>query len=427
MQCDYACGSEEHGIARRQFLGGLGAGAVVGGLGAMAQPAAAKELASQQKRILCVFMAGGLSQLESWDPKPKTDTGGPFRAIPTSVPGTHISELLPLTAQQMHHLAIVRSINTKENDHGKGRYAMIHGRRQTPAADYPHIGAVTAKALSNEAASLPGHIHISPGGAGGRGNNASYLGPKYASIVLGNGNPPQNSSRDKSLASEADQRRNDFRRKLNQRFTARRRTAETDAYTYNYEQAQQLMRQREVFDVTKEPAADMERYGKHDFGRHCLLARRLLENEITFVQVTHSNYDTHNENFNFHLEQVGEFDRSFAALVHDLADRGMLESTLIVVMSEFGRTPRINARYGRDHWGTAWSVVLGGGRIHPGAVYGKTNKNGTAVADKEVDHGHLFHTYLQAVGLDSFESFNVGGRKLPMADPSTTPIDELLV
>lgn len=393
----------------------------------MAQPAAAKELASQQKRVLCIFMAGGLSQLESWDPKPKTDTGGPFRAIPTSVPGTHISELLPLTAQQMQHLAIVRSVNTKENDHGKGRYAMIHGRRKTASADYPHIGAVTARALSSEADSLPGHIHISPGGAGGRGNNASYLGPKYSSIVLGNGNPPQNSARDKSLGSDADQRRNDFRRKLNQRFTSRRRTAETDAYTYNYEQAQQLMRRREVFDVTKEPAADLERYGKYDFGRHCLLARRLLENNITFVQVSHSNYDTHNENFNFHLEQVGEFDRSFAALVNDLADRGMLESTLIVVMSEFGRTPRINARYGRDHWGTAWSVVLGGGRIHPGAVYGKTNKNGTAVSDKEVDHGHLFHTYLQAVGLDSTDSFNVGGRKLPMADPSTAGIDELLV
>ena len=116
----------------------------------------------------------------------------------------------------------------------------------------------------------------------------------------------------------------------------------TDAFTYSFEQAQQLMQQRDVFDVTKEPAKDLERYGKHDFGRHCLLARRLLENGITFVQVTHSNYDTHNENFDFHIEQLGEFDRSFASFVADLADRGMLDSTLIVVLSEFGRTPNIN-------------------------------------------------------------------------------------
>lgn len=430
MRCDYACGTEEHGIARRNFLGGLAAGSagvVVGGLGALAQPAAAKELAAQQKRVLVVFMAGGLSQLESWDPKPKTDTGGPFRAIPTSVPGTHISELLPMTAQHMHHLAIVRSVNTRQNDHGKGRYMMVHGRAQTPASEYPHVGAVMAKALADGKSSLPGHIHISPGGSGGRRNDAAYLGPQFASVVLGGGKPPQNSSRPEDLTADADLRRNDFRRKLNERFTARRRTAETDVYTYNYEQAQKLMRQRDVFDVSKESGKDHERYGKHDFGRHCLLARRLLENNISFVQVSHSNYDTHNENFNFHLEQVGEFDRSFAALVGDLAVRGMLESTLIVVMSEFGRTPKINARYGRDHWGTAWSVVLGGGRIHPGAVYGSTNKNGTTVSDKEVDHGHLFHTYLQAVGLDSTGSFNIGGRELPMADPATTVIDELLV
>jgi len=186
------------------------------------------------------------------------------------------------------------------------------------------------------------------------------------------------------------------------------------------------MKQRAVFDVEKESEKDHERYGKFDFGKHCLLARRLLENDITFVQVEHSNYDTHNENFNFHLEQLGEFDRSFSTLIGDLHDRGMLDSTLVVVMSEFGRTPRINARYGRDHWGTAWSVCLGGCRVQPGAVIGKTNDNGTAVADREVDHGNLFHTYLAAVGLDSSGNFKAGGRELPMADPAKSTISELL-
>ena len=185
------------------------------------------------------------------------------------------------------------------------------------------------------------------------------------------------------------------------------------------------------FDVSKETEKDHDRYGRDahggNFGQHCLLARRLLENGITFVQVEHSNYDTHNDNFNFHLEQLGEFDRAFAALIQDLHDRGMLESTLVVVMSEFGRTPKINQNYGRDHFGTAWSMCMAGCRVHPGAVIGKTNDTGTAVVDREVDHGDLFHTYLAAVGLDSTDSFHVDGREIPMADPAKSAIDELLI
>jgi uncharacterized protein (DUF1501 family) len=186
------------------------------------------------------------------------------------------------------------------------------------------------------------------------------------------------------------------------------------------------MQRREVFDITKEPEADHARYGKHDFGRHCLLARRLIEHGVTFVQVSHSNYDTHNENFDFHIEQLGEFDGPFATLVADLAERGLLDHTLIVVLSEFGRTPNINLYYGRDHWGTAWSVCMGGAGLARGAVIGKTNANGTAVEDRQVDHGNLFHTYLQAVGLDSTGTFDVGGRPVPMADPASEGIKELL-
>jgi hypothetical protein len=428
MKCSYACQSEEHRIARRTFLGGLvaGAGAVVGGLGTLTQPALGEQLAKSQKRIIVINMHGGLSQLESWDPKPGTDTGGPFRAIATSVPGLHISELLPETAKIMHHLAVVRSINTAENDHGKGAYMMVTGRRQTPGAVFPEIGAVAAKALSTESSSLPGHIRITPGGGGGRGNDSAYLGPKYASIALDNGKAPENSSRLASLSELSDQERQAFRRKANDHFMSRRRTAMTDAYTSNYEQALLLMQQNHVFDLSKEPEQDHVRYGKHDFGRHCLLARRLIENNVSFVQVSHSNYDTHNENFNFHFEQVGEFDGPFATLVADLADRGLLQNTLIVVLSEFGRTPTINQYYGRDHWGTAWSVVMGGCRVHPGAVYGKTNANGTAVSDLQVDHAQLFHTYLQAVDVDSSQSFDIAGRQLPIADPASGPIKDLL-
>jgi hypothetical protein len=429
MKIHYACGSAEHGIARRQFLGTMaaaGAGAITGGLGVFSNPAIANQLRSDQKRIVVFNMHGGLSQLESWDPKPGTATGGPFRAIPTSVPGIHISELMPQTAQQMHHLCLVRGVNTSEDDHGKGTYMMLTGRRQTPASDYPQIGAVAAKTLAPVESSLPGHILITPGGGGGRGNDAAYLGPKFSSIQLGNGNPPQNTTRPEGITEASEMARQDFRRQVNERFLNRRRTAVTEAFTYSFEQAQQLMQQREVFDVTKEPEADAERYGKYDFGRHCLLARRLLEKGITFVQLSHSNYDTHNENFNFHIEQLGEFDRSFACFVSDLAARGMLDSTLIVVLSEFGRTPNINLYYGRDHWSKSWSVCLAGCRIPGGAAYGSTNADGTEVTDKQVDHGALFHTYLQAAGVDSTASFDIDGRMMPIADPAASPIEELL-
>lgn len=430
MRCDYACQGFEHGIQRRRFLGvsmGAAASSVVGGLGLFGSPLAAGELNRQQKRVVVFNMHGGLSQLESWDPKPGTTTGGPFLAIPTSVPGIHISELMPLTAKQMHHLCIARGVNTAEDDHGKGAYMMTTGRREMPGADYPKIGAVVAKALTPADSPMPGHILISPGGSGGRGNDAAYLGPQYSSMALGNGNPPANTQRPEAISETGDASRNDFRRKIDERFLSRRRTALTDAYTYSYEQALRLMTQRDAFDVSKEPAADIERYGTHDFGRHCLLARRLLEQGVTFVQVVHSNYDTHNENFNFHLEQVGEFDRGFANFVADIADRGMLDSTLIVVLSEFGRTPRINLFYGRDHWSKAWSVCLAGCRVPRGALYGKTNDEGTEVVDGQVDHASLFHTYLQAVGVDSTSTFEVDGREMPIADPAAQAVAGLLV
>ena len=427
--CEYSCRTAEHVISRRRFvqsLAGAGAAAVLPGFGVFNSPTMAAELARTQKRMLVINMAGGLSQLESWDPKPGTATGGPFRAIPTSVPGIHISELLPKTAKVMHHLALIRSINTHEDDHGKGDYIMQTGRRKTPVQDYPVLGAVVAKCLDGSADSaMPGHIVITPGG-GGRNADSAYLGPRYASVVLGNGKPPQFSERPQGLAEDASICANDLRRKVNDRFALRRRTAQTDAYTQSYEQGLELVKQREAFDLTKESAQDQERYGSHDFGRHCLLARRLIEKGITYVRVTHANYDTHCENFNFHFEQVGEFDGPFSTLVTDLHDRGLLEHTLIVVLSEFGRTPNINQLYGRDHWSKGWSICLGGTGIQRGALIGATNETGQEVKERQVDGGHLFHTYLAALGIKPTGSFAVAGQKMPVADPAFEPIDELL-
>ena len=429
MRCTYACDSPEHTMARRKFLAGMAAsaaGSMAGGLGIFGGRAAAGQLQQDQKRVVVFFMHGGLSQLESWDPKPGTDTGGPFRSIETSVPGIRISELLPSVAKQMHHLCLVRGVNTSEDDHGKGQYYVMTGRRQSPAADYPTLGAVCARTMAPEEAAMPGHIVLLPWGGGGRGSDSAYLGPKYSSIRLGGGQPPQHTTRPGQVTESMDAARHDFRRRVNERFLSRRRTAVTEAYTYSYEQALRLMKQKDVFDVSKEPKKDFERYGQTELGRQCLMARRLLEKGATYLQVWHSNYDTHNENFNFHIEQLGEFDLAFAALVADLHDRGMLESTLIVVNSEFGRTPNINHLYGRDHWSHAWSVVMAGARVHRGAAYGKTNDRGTEVVDGQVDSANLFHTYLQAVGVDSTDSFEVEGREMPIADPASKVIKPIL-
>jgi Protein of unknown function (DUF1501) len=427
-RCQYACRTADHAIGRRAFLGTAAAGAAgLFGLGDFVAPVAARELASGGKRVLTIFLHGGVSQLETWDPKPRTDTGGPFRAIPTSVPGIHVSELLPHTARQMHRMALVRGVNTAEDEHGRGATIMVTGRRPEPGFEYPHLGAVAAKLLGSGTEELPGHIQIHPGGGGGfNKQDAAFLGPRFASVTLGDGKPPPDLARPVSLSSAADRERDALRKKLNERFAKSRRTAQTEAYTESYDQAAKVVARGDAFDFTREDPRLADRYGRHDFGRHLLLARRLLEQGVTYVSVQHTNYDTHHENFDFHIEQLGEFDGPFATLLDDLADRGMLDSTLVVVMSEFGRTPRINHLYGRDHWSKAWSVALAGAGLQRGTAVGKTNANGTAVVEREVNSGHLFHTYLRAVGQDPTKNFYPNDRPVPVADPKASAISELL-
>ncbi|MFM7151574.1 MAG: DUF1501 domain-containing protein [Gemmataceae bacterium] len=428
MRCNYACGSSEHTLSRRSFLTGVSAGtAGLLGFNGMIQPAAARELSSQQKRVLVVFLSGGVSQLETWDPKPGTNTGGPFQTISTSVPGVHICELLPHTARMMHRMALVRGIDTAEDDHGKGYTIMHTGRREEPGLTYPHLGAACAKFLAREDNPLPGYIHVTPSGGGGvNAADAAFLGPRFASVALDDGQAPANITRPGDLSPEMDLARHRLRLQASQRFLQRRRTAQTEAYTQSYDQASLLMKQKHLFDSSAEPERLRDRYGRHDFGRHCLMARRLLEGGATFVKVSHTNYDTHHENFDFHIEQLGEFDRPFATLLEDLEVRGLLDSTLVIVMSEFGRTPNINRNYGRDHWSRAWSVALAGCGIKGGAVVGKTNPNGTAVTDRMVNGGHLFHTYFRALGLDPKKNYYIDQRPIPMADPKASAITEIL-
>jgi uncharacterized protein (DUF1501 family) len=428
MQCNYACGSAAHLLSRRSFLAGVSAGAA-GALGFsdLVQPAAARALAEGEKRVLVLWLNGGVSQLETWDPKPGTNTGGPFQTIATSVPGIHICELLPCTARWLHRMALVRGINTVEDDHAKGSVIMHTGRRQEPGMTYPHLGSACARLLGRDDNPLPGYIHITPRGNGGvNAADAAFLGPRFASVALDDGKAPANISRPADLGIEADRARQEVRRRASERFLSRRRTAQTEAYTHSYDQAAQLMKQKGLFDTSVEPDSLRQRYGTHDFGRHCLMARRLLAGGATFVKVTHTNYDTHHENFDFHIEQLGEFDRPFATLLEDLDVRGLLDSTLVIVLSEFGRTPTINRNYGRDHWSRAWSIALAGCGIKGGAVVGKTNANGTAVTERMVHGGHLFHTYFKALGLDPKKNYYVDQRPIPRADPKASAITEVL-
>ncbi|MGZ0169189.1 MAG: DUF1501 domain-containing protein [Planctomycetales bacterium] len=427
MKYDPACNSNAHLVSRRSMLGNMVVGAAgVGALGQLIHPLIAAEIEAKKKQVLIFLLNGGLSQFESFDPKPNTDTGGPFRSIPTSVPGTHFCELMPYTAQIADKLAVVRSMFAEKvpGSHGGAREYVVTGRppQQGP---YPWIGPVYSKLLADNE-DLPGNIHITPSRWGPRQDSA-FLGPRHASLVLSGGKPPLNVDRPDLFNKELDDTRYKLRQLADQRFSQRRRTAHTEAYQSSYDQAAQLIRQKDLFDVSKESEKDQLRYGSHDMGRHCLLARRLLQKGVTCVKVTHNNYDSHMENFNFHLEQLGEFDQPFATLMQDLDESGQLDHTLVMLVTEFGRTPVIQPDNGRDHWQGNWSVVLGGCGIQTGGVLGATNDNGTEIVDRPVHVGEMFHTYMRAVGLDPTATHLVGGNNVPIGAPERSAVKELLI
>jgi hypothetical protein len=330
----------------------------------------------------------------------------------------------------MHLLSLVRSINLKADDHSQCRLFMEKGRN-TPFVGavarntgvYPFVGAVAAKYLDSRDTSLPGYIHISTRGI--IDDTAGFLEPQYAQFKLEGVKAPENLDLPKNISKKLYLARNDLRTQLDQQFAARRRKSYIDALGSSFNQASKLMDRKGLFEAEQDPK-DLERYGTHDFARNCILGRTLLERGVTCVKVTHHGYDSHAENFNFHLEQLGEFDKTFATLLGDLEDRGMLEHTLVMIYSEFGRTPKINHRYGRDHWGSAWSIALGGCGIQTGGVVGKTNDKGTEVTDREVHGGHLFQTYLRAVGIDPSQNHDITGRVIPIGDPAVEPVEELL-
>ena len=325
----------------------------------------------------------------------------------------------------MHRLAVIRSVNSGITSHFHGHYALQSGRK---ALGYPVLGSAAARLLEEPEDVLPGYVSLRRDGPKAYTDvgDAGFLGPKYKGVKVINYEPPDNLVRPDGLSESAEQLRERVRRSSDRRFLRGRAPSPIHSYGSTFAKATALMRQRGIFDLAQEPAADRQRYGNHDLGQNCLLARRLLEYGVSCVKVTHHDWDAHQENFHWHQQRCAEFDRLFATLVQDFAARGLLEDTLIVVSGEMGRTPRINHQSGRDHWGTAWSMAMTGCGVKPGVVLGKTNDLGTEVVENEVDTGDLFHTYLTALGLDSAGDYEINGQSNPIADPASAPITQVL-
>jgi len=407
----------------RSTLGGA-VGAAIGGRTVFEAEAAAAAV-PPPKKLLLLFLSGGASQLETFDPKPDSKYGGPFRPIATSIPGIQIGELLPHTATILDRLAVIRSVNTGETSHFRGHYLLQSGRK---VPGYPVLGSVMARLLERPGDELPGYVTMRrhhPQAYTDVGD-AGFLGPRYEGVMIIDGKPPANIARPDAIDAVTVKTRDHIRRLTNRRFLQRRVPRSIQSYSDSYHKADALMRRREVFDLERESAADRARYGDHHFGRNCLLARRLLEAGVHCVKVAHHDWDAHFENFHWQRQRCLEFDRTFVTLLDDFRDRGLLDETLVVIMGEMGRTPRINYYGGRDHWGDAWSMAFAGCGIKPGVLLGKTNALGTEVVDGAVDAGDLFHTILAAMGLDPKANHQVGGRDNPIADPASTVIQEVL-
>ena len=420
------CTPVEHQISRRRFLGAAGALAA-GGLGGIFSARAAEALKADNKQVLFIWLDGGISQLESWDPKPNTLFGGPFRAIPTSVPGTHVSELMPFCAKQMHRLCLVRSLCTKDQDHSSGVGRIQRGDPKNRGVAYPFFGSSIAYLLGPTSSNLPPYVVIKEGRGGFRAEDAGFLGPSFGSLAFGDGKPPEDLLRNAALTEKEDQERNALREIFNRRYAQTRRPSLTEASTHAFDTAQELMRRSDIFDTSRLPEKDKDRYGRSEIGSHMLIARNMLEAGVRFVKVASFGWDTHGDNFNAHASLVPKFDQAFAAILEDLAASGLLQQTLVIAMSEFGRTPRINGHAGRDHWPNAWSIAMAGCGVRAGSVVGATDKLGVSVQDTAYDIGSVFHTWYHALGIDSLShEYKHKGQPLPLAHEEMNPIKEAL-
>ncbi|REK19234.1 MAG: DUF1501 domain-containing protein [Planctomycetota bacterium] len=409
---------------------------------------AAQQPAARRSCIL-LWMNGGPSQMDTFDLKPGHENGGSFQEIATSVPGIKISEHLPKVAAMAEHLAIIRSMSTKEGDHGRATHLLRNGYLPQPPVRYPTLGSLVAHELGDPLAELPNFVSIAPFR---NFNPAAYgpgfLGSQYAPLIVGQDNnagaeegAPEDDLTVADLAppegvgSDTVGERIDMLAWLNNRFVSDHAAPPAVGYQTAYERAIKLMRSKaaKVFDLDEEPAEVREAYGRNRFGQGCLLARRLVERGVPFVEVTLGGvnsigWDTHTGNFETVKDLSGTLDPAWATLMSELDARGLLESTTIVWMGEFGRTPKINQNTGRDHYPAAWTTVLGGGGIRGGQVVGRTSADGTTVEDRKISVPDLLATVCTALGIDPMKQ-NVSnvGRPIRIVDTDAVPIDEVLL
>lgn len=425
------CGSPEHVLHRRSFLqgvlAGLSATVQLGGVGLSAAEPVAAPLRKDGRRVLFIWLAGGASQFETWDPKPGRDTGGPFRSIPTTVPGYRVCELMPQLAGRMKHLAVVRSLNTKISEHGQAADLISTGRPKEGALDYPEIGVVLSKELAVRESALPDYVSFFTTTEGRRRPQVGFLGANHSPLLLEKTVRPEYVDSPAGMSASRHRERESLRSVLSESFAERRAGAElVRGQNSAYQKVRGLMRADHLFNLEKEPLPIRERYGRAPFGEQCLLARRLLEAGVPIVKVARGFWDSHHDNFESHRELVPDFDHVLSVLLDDLHDRGLLASTLVMVLSEFGRTPIINKDVGRDHYAAAWSMALAGAGIRGGTVYGCTDADGKTVKDGESNASDLAATIYKAVGIDPRSEYQVGLRPVPLAKETAQVIEDIL-
>jgi hypothetical protein len=412
-----ACGGADHTLHRRKFLQGVataGAFSLMSWGGLFSLPAFAEQARKTQKRCILLWLCGAPSQFETWDPKPGRPTAGPFRSIPTKLPGIHFSELMPRCATIADKLAIVRSMKTSQSEHLQGIDLLNRGAAPRPPFIRPTLGSVLGQQLGQLDSPIPNFILLDPCPEGNEfkefkaGNWAGWLGAQYAPVRVGGEYKIENVIRQADVSTQDHEARNALRRFLTKKYENERRSAAAASQNAVFERVKGLMSCADLFDLEKLPARDRERYGPAAFGLHTLQARHLVENGAPFVMVSNGMpWDSHVFHNEIYQLLVPELDRILFNLVTDLEERGLLDSTLVIAMGEFGRTPWINTARGRDHYPNAWSLMMTGCGIKRGVVVGATDVDGVDVAEKPFNERNLFATIFTALGIDPYASYDL--------------------
>ena len=351
------------------------------------------------KRVIYLYMNGGMSHLDTFDPKPGNEAMGPTGVINTRADGVRISEYLPRTAREMDKIAVINSMTSTQGAHKQGNYFMHTSYELRSSIRHPAMGAWALKFQGPQNPSLPANVMI--------GNDSSHPGAgffesRFSPLMINNPEEGlRNSSTRKGVTDEQFAYHLELSSQLDRDFVEKYQQKNVQAYTDMYADAVRLMKSRDLvaFDISKEPEGLRSRYGKNPFGQGCLLARRLAEHDVRFVEVSLGGWDTHNANFVNVPEQADILDNALATLLDDLERRGMLDDTLVAVATEFGRTPEINPNEGRDHHPAAFSCLLAGGGIRGGRNYGKTNEGGSEIIENKVRVQDFNATIGYALGL----------------------------